>query len=217
MNLLEKYDIPKNAIFTVAGTVGVGKSTLTNSLSKALGFKTSFENVQNNPYLDKYYKDFLAWGFHLQIFFLAERFKEQKRMFHEGGGFVQDRSIYEDTGIFARMLKDQGNMTDEDFNTYSSLFEAMVLTPYFPAPNALIYIDGDLEDVLERIKKRGRKMEQETDVAYWKDLYNRYDTWINNFNHCPVVKININEYDLKNNPESIEVVVAKIAQAIHTK
>ena len=52
-----------------------------------------------------------------------------------GGGFVQDRSIYEDTGIFAQMHADQGTMSATDFETYSSLFEAMVMTPYFPHPD----------------------------------------------------------------------------------
>lgn len=48
------YDIPKDAIITVAGTVGVGKSTLTKELAKRLGFKTSLEEVVNNPYLEAF-------------------------------------------------------------------------------------------------------------------------------------------------------------------
>ena len=51
MNLREKYGIPENAVITVAGTVGVGKSTMTEALAKALNFRTSFEQVDDNPYL----------------------------------------------------------------------------------------------------------------------------------------------------------------------
>ena len=101
---MNNYGIPQNAIITIAGTVGVGKSTLTQALADKLNFKTSFENVEHNPYLDKFYSDFERWSFHLQIY-LAERFKEQKRMFEYGGGFVQDRSIYEDVDIFAKCMK----------------------------------------------------------------------------------------------------------------
>ena len=139
MNLREKYNIPGNAVITVAGTVGVGKSTLTKALAKALNFRTSFEKVDDNPYLEKFYADFEKWSFHLQIYFLAERFKEQKRIFEYGGGFVQDRSIYEDTGIFARMHYEKGTMSKEDYETYTSLFNAMVMTPFFPHPDFLIY------------------------------------------------------------------------------
>lgn len=74
---MNNYGIPQNAVITIAGTVGVGKSTLTQALADKLNFKTSFENVDHNPYLDKFYHNFERWSFHLQIYFLAERFKEQ--------------------------------------------------------------------------------------------------------------------------------------------
>ncbi|MEC3410851.1 deoxynucleoside kinase, partial [Bacillus thuringiensis] len=115
MNLRQKYDIPNDAVITIAGTVGVGKSTMTTALANALGYRTSFEKVDSNPYLDKFYADFTRWSFHLQVYFLAERFKEQKRIFEYGGGFVQDRSIYEDTGIFAKMHHEKGTMTETDY------------------------------------------------------------------------------------------------------
>ena len=104
--------------------------------------------------------------------FLAERFKEQKRMFEYGGGFIQDRSIYEDVDIFAKMHEEQGTMSKEDFKTYSELFEAMVMTPYFPKPDVLIYLDCDYDEVIDRIHQRGRDMEMNTDPAYWKSYLN---------------------------------------------
>lgn len=214
MNLRTKYDIPANAVITIAGTVGVGKSTMTNALADALRFRTSFEKVDTNPYLDKFYADFERWSFHLQIYFLAERFKEQKRIFEYGGGFIQDRSIYEDTGIFAKMHYEKGTMSPVDYETYKSLFEAMVMTPYFPHPDLLIYLEGSIDDILERIKLRGRPMEQQTPITYWEEMHGRYENWINNFNACPVLRLNINDYDLFNNPESIEPIVEKIATHI---
>ncbi|WP_436895749.1 deoxynucleoside kinase [Mammaliicoccus sciuri] len=208
--------IPNDAIITIAGTVGVGKSSLTQALSERLNFKTSFEKVDNNPYLEKFYHDFERWSFHLQIYFLAERFKEQKRMFEYGGGFIQDRSIYEDVDIFAKMHEEQGTMTKEDYATYRELFEAMVMTPYFPKPDALIYLECDYNDVIQRIQRRGRQMEIETDEAYWKKLFSRYDNWINNFTECPVVRVNINDYDLYEDPDSINHIIDKIAHVIET-
>lgn len=210
MNLREKYNIPGNAVITVAGTVGVGKSTFTKALAKALNFRTSFEKVDDNPYLEKFYADFEKWSFHLQIYFLAERFKEQKRIFEYGGGFVQDRSIYEDTGIFARMHYEKGTMSKEDYETYTSLFNAMVMTPFFHHPDLLIYLEGSFEDILERIQERGRPMEQKTDISYWKEMYNRYQEWIDSFNACPVLRLNINDYDLYSDENSLEEIISKI-------
>lgn len=209
-----KYGIPNNAVITIAGTVGIGKSTMTKALAKALNFRTSFEKVDGNPYLDKFYKDFKRWSFHLQIYFLAERFKEQKRIFEYGGGFVQDRSIYEDTGIFAKMHWEKGTMDPVDYETYTSLFDAMVMTPYFPHPDLLIYLEGSFDDVLARLRTRGREMEKDTPIEYWREMYDRYENWINNFNVCPVMRVNINDYDLINDEDSIEFILERMGNMI---
>ncbi|TXC78711.1 deoxynucleoside kinase [Metabacillus litoralis] len=214
MNLREKYNIPHNSVITIAGTVGVGKSTMTKTLARELDFKTSFEKVDSNPYLDKFYADFERWSFHLQIYFLAERFKEQKKIYEYGGGFVQDRSIYEDTGIFAKMHYEKGTMSEVDYETYKNLFDAMVMTPYFPHPDLLIYLEGSLDDILSRIKLRGRPMEQQTPIDYWKEMHERYENWINNFNACPVLRININDYDIMTNEQTIEPIIARVGQFI---
>ena len=214
MKLSDKYNIPNDTIITIGGMVGIGKSTITNSLADALNFRTSLEKVDTNPYLDKFYHDFERWSFHLQIYFLAERFKEQKKIFQYGGGFIQDRSIYEDTGIFAKMHYEKGTMSPTDYETYSSLFEAMVLTPFFPHPDLLIYLEGSFEQVLERIQMRGREMEQQTPIAYWEEMYTRYTEWINNFNLCPVLRLSIEEYDLINDPDSVELILEKIEKQL---
>jgi len=214
MNLRDKYQIPHDSIITVAGTVGVGKSTMTKALANALNFKTSLEKVDTNPYLGKFYDDFERWSFHLQIYFLAERFKEQKKIFEYGGGFIQDRSIYEDTGIFAKMHYENGTMSKTDYETYTNLFEAMVMTPYFPHPDLLIYLEGSFDNILERIHNRGREMEKSTPNAYWEELYNRYEEWINNFNACPILRIDISDYDLLKQEESIEPILDKISHFI---
>lgn len=210
---MNSYHIPENAIITVAGTVGVGKSTLTGALAKRLNFQTSLEQVDHNPYLEKFYHDFERWSFHLQIYFLAERFKEQKKMFELGGGFVQDRSIYEDTGIFAKMHADQGTMSKTDYETYTSLYEAMVMTPYFPHPDVLIYIEGSLPSILTRINERGREMEIQTDVSYWEHMHGRYSKLINEFTACPVLRLNIDDYDV-NDETSMSDILVKVGNAI---
>lgn len=215
MDLREKYNIPADAVITIAGTVGVGKSTLTKALAEALNFRTSLEKVDENPYLEKFYADFKRWSFHLQIYFLAERFKEQKRIFEYGGGFIQDRSIYEDTGIFARMHYEKGTMSEEDYQTYTSLFNAMVMSPFFHHPDLLIYLEGPFENILQRIRERGRPMEQKTDISYWKEMYSRYQEWIDSFNACPVLRLNINDYDLFTDEKSLEEIISKIGKIIN--
>lgn len=211
---MKSHDIPKNSVFAVAGMVGAGKSTMAHAIAKRLNFRESLENVAENPYLERFYEDFERWSFHLQIFFLAERFKEQKLIFENGGGFVQDRSIYEDVGIFAKMHADEGTMEAVDFETYMHLYEAMVMTPYFPRPDALIYLEGPLPVILDRIEERGREMELHTPRSYWEEMYRRYDKWIESFTACPVIRMNIEDYDLLTNEDDIDLVIEKIAESI---
>lgn len=134
-------------------------------------------------------------------------------MFELGGGFVQDRSIYEDTGIFAKMHADQGTMSPTDYATYTSLYEAMVMTPYFPHPDVLIYIEGSLSSILNRIQERGREMEIQTDVSYWEHMHARYSQWINEFSACPVLRLNIDEYDVKD-PASVSAILEQVGRTI---
>lgn len=201
--------INNDTVIAIAGTVGVGKSTLTQKLADKLNFKTSFEMVEGNPYLDKYYENFERWGFHLQIFFLAQRFKENKKIFEYGGGFVQDRTIYEDLEIFAKMNFDNKTMAEDDYETYKNLFEAMVLTPFFKKPDIIIYLEGDMDTVLNRIKERGRESELSTDEEYWQNLHQRYTEWIDNFNHTPLLRLNINDYDVEDE-KSIDMIINKM-------
>lgn len=208
---MKPHNIPENSVFAVAGMVGAGKSTMAHAIAERLGFQESLENVAENPYLERFYSDFERWSFHLQIFFLAERFKEQKHIFESGGGFVQDRSIYEDVGIFAKMHADEGTMEAVDFETYMNLYDAMVMTPYFPHPNALIYLEGPLPVILDRIEERGREMELQTPRSYWEEMYRRYQQWIDSFTACPVIRLNIEEYDLLGNGGDIELIIKKIA------
>ncbi len=212
-NRTKDNNIPRNLVISIAGSVGVGKSTLTEKLAEALGFKTSFENVDDNPYIDKFYKNQKLYGFHLQVYFLAEKMRNQKIIHDYGGGFVQDRTIYEDVEIFAKMNYDKGNMNEEDFRKYLKIYETM--NPYFKGPDLVIYLEGNDEQIIKRISERSRDAEMETPLSYWNDLLRRYEKWIDEYSHSPVVRININEYDLINVPESINVVIYKIKRALN--
>ena len=53
-------------------------------------------------------------------------------------------------------------------------------------------------------------MEQQTPHTYWEEMHGRYENWINNFNACPVLRVDINDYDLMKNPAQVEDVVSRI-------
>ena len=88
----------------VAGNIGVGKTTLTERIGARLGWWTGYESVADNPYLSDFYSDMRAWSFHLQVFFLGHRAEQYLEASRDARSAILDRSIYEDTFIFARAL-----------------------------------------------------------------------------------------------------------------
>ena len=167
---------PSGYFLAVAGNIGVGKTELTVRLSEELGWAAYFEPVIQNPYLDAFYDNMARWSFHLQIYFLSERFKAQVEIGQSPQPFIQDRTIYEDAEIFARTLHAQGSMTDVDFRNYCALFD--VLTSYLRPPDLILYLRATPSILMERIAKRGRPSERSITPDYLSRLNHAYDDWM---------------------------------------
>lgn len=193
---------------TVIGNVGAGKSTLTRELSRMLEFDASYERVANNPYLSDFYADQVAWGFHLQIYFLSQRYKDIVDIQEAARDHIQDRSIYEDVEIFARALHDTGKMADRDFQTYHDLFHNMV--DHLIRPDLAIYLTGSLDTILKRIASRGRESEKAVPAAYWADLHTRYERFISGYSQSPILWVDIDRFDLYKHPEHLDMLAAEV-------
>jgi deoxyadenosine/deoxycytidine kinase len=168
--------VPRGFFLAIAGNIGVGKTELTDRLSRDLGWYAYYEPVIQNPYLDPFYADMARWAFHLQIYFLSERFKAQVTIGESVGAFIQDRTIYEDREIFARTLHDQGDMTDVDFENYTALFDCMV--SFLRKPDLILYLKASPETLMERIARRGRESEKSITLDYLSRLGRKYDEWM---------------------------------------
>ena len=110
----------------IAGNIGAGKTSLTKQLSKSLKYKSYYEDVIANPYLDDFYNHMERWSFNLQIYFLNSRFKQLVAIDKGKENVIQDRTIYEDAFIFAPNLNAMGLMTQRDYDNYLSLFDTMI-------------------------------------------------------------------------------------------
>jgi deoxyadenosine/deoxycytidine kinase len=160
----------------IAGNIGSGKTTLTKMLAKRYGWTPRYEPVDNNPYLDDFYKDMNRWSFNLQVYFLNKRFKEVVEIANSNETIIQDRTIFEDARIFAPNLHEQGYMSDRDFENYSNLFDLMM--SLVKLPQLMIYIRSSIPTLVNHIEKRGRSFEQSIRIDYLTGLQKRYEDWI---------------------------------------
>ncbi|HEY3367526.1 MAG TPA: deoxynucleoside kinase [Symbiobacteriaceae bacterium] len=193
---------------TVIGNVGAGKSTLTRMLSAQLNFDASFERADTNPYLSDFYQDQTKWGFHLQMYFLAQRYRDLLKIQEAGRNHIQDRSIYEDVSIFARALHETGKMSDRDFGTYHDFFHTMV--DRLIRPDLAIYLTGNIDTILRRIAMRGRDSEKAVPVTYWAGLHARYDQFIGEYVQSPVLWVDIDRFDMFKHPEHLGLLAGEI-------
>ncbi len=183
----------KKQFITIAGNIGVGKSTLVKLLVARNGWDPIFETVAENPYLADFYQDMNRWSFHSQIFFLSRRLQQHHELLQRKNSIIQDRSVYEDAEIFARNLYKQGDMGERDWESYYDLYQtlAMMLQP----PDLVIYLKASTSTLRRRIVQRGRDYEQKIQDSYLSQLNDLYDEWADSFMLSSVLTIDTNNLD----------------------
>lgn len=199
--------------------VGAGKSTLSRALASRFGLQLALESVdEHNPWLERFYAggpdDMRRHSLQLQLHFLATRFESMRRMRGMGGSWVLDRTWYEDAEIFARGLAEQELMTPDEWVLYSRLYRELLHAPAARPPRLLVYLHAPLDTLLERIQRRGRSKERDVDAGYWAALHGRYERWIAGFRHCPVLTLDVRDYDLVADPLAVEYVAGRVRQQL---
>ena len=197
----------------VAGNIGVGKTTLTGLLAKNFNWEPHYESVDNNPYLDDFYTDMQRWAFNLQVYFLNSRFGQLKEFQESGKNIIQDRTIYEDSHIFAPNLHAMGLMTSRDFDNYSSLFNLM--SSFVNPPDLLIYLRASVPTLVKQIQSRGRDYESSIRIDYLTRLNERYEAWISEYTSGKLLVIDTDDLDFSKNQEDLGFVVDKVNAELH--
>ena len=200
---------------TVAGNIGVGKSTLVRLLCDRLGWTPFFEPEAHNPYLADFYRDMPAWSFHSQVFFLARRLQIHREVLRCPVEAIQDRSIYEDAEIFAANLYEQGSLSARDYETYSALYHG--IAEFLPPPDLVIYLQAAPETLIQRIAQRNRPYELDISRDYLVRLNQLYERWIAGFSLCPVLTVPADQLDYVDRPGHLDLIARKIYEKLSGK
>ncbi|MCT8389240.1 deoxynucleoside kinase [Leuconostoc holzapfelii] len=213
-------------MIVLSGTIGAGKTSLTEMLADHLGSQAFYESVDDNPILPLFYENPKKYGFLLQIYFLNKRLAQIKAARAAGVNNILDRSIYEDALLF-QLTADLNRATQTEVDIYKSLVDNMMAEIAGVAdvknPDLLIHVRVSFETMLSRIKKRGRSFEQIDEnpelFAYYQELNKRYDDWFEAYDRSPKVQIDGDRFDFVSDAAAraivLDMIDSKLAE-VHT-
>jgi len=158
----------------IEGNIGVGKTTLSQLLSKHYNAKLVLEEFAENPFLTKFYENPKQYAFPLELFFLAERFKQQQELIKKNDLFqelVVSDYLFTKCLLFAKV-----NLPDEEYRLYQKMFD--VFSQQLVTPDILIYLHAPVNKLQGNIKKRNRKFEQAIPDDYLFRIQETYRSYI---------------------------------------
>jgi deoxyadenosine/deoxycytidine kinase len=160
----------KHQFITIEGNIGAGKTTLSNILAQKLNAKLILEEFADNPFLPKFYEKPDQYAFPLELFFMAERYKQLKDFLHTQDLFQEvtiSDYLFTKCLLFAKV-----NLPDEEFRLYQKLFD--IIHQQISIPDILIYLHAPVQKLQQNIKKRNRSYEQDIKDDY---LFNLQETY----------------------------------------
>ncbi|HVX48742.1 MAG TPA: deoxynucleoside kinase [Chitinophagaceae bacterium] len=187
---------------TIEGNIGAGKTTLAHLLSKKLNARLILEEFADNPFLPKFYQDPKQFAFPLELFFLAERYKQLKTRIYTTDLFqsvtVSDY-LFNKCLLFARV-----NLPEDEFKLYQRLFD--IINQQIVFPDVLIYLHAPVGRLQENIKKRNRSYEQDIPDSYLLKIQETYQSYIKEHN-IKTILIDAGNADFLGNEEHLQIVL----------
>jgi deoxyadenosine/deoxycytidine kinase len=194
----------------IEGVIGAGKTSLAKRLAEKLNAKLVLESFEENPFLDKFYKDPARYAFHTQIHFLLSRYKQlltlrQEDLFHDN--IVSDY-IFEKDKIFAYL-----NLKDDELDLYEKIVS--LIERQIRIPDIVIYLQSTVERLMSNIKHRARPYEEEMKEDYISDLNEGYNYFFFRYRATKIMIVNVSEIDFVNNQDDFDRLTAEILKAEH--
>lgn len=202
---LAGLDVPRYIV--VEGPIGVGKTTLARRIADTFGHDTLLEPAEENPFLDRFYREGGRHALATQLYFLLHRVRQLAEIGDEGlfaPQLVADFLLEKDR-LFAEITLDA-----EELELYAQIHEKLVLSA--PTPDLVVYLQAPTRVLLERIRRRGVPSEQRIDAAYLDALIDAYARFFHFYDGAPLLIVNAGEIDFAHNDEHYAALIGRIAE-----
>ncbi|OQP61564.1 deoxynucleoside kinase [Niastella vici] len=197
----------KYHFITIEGNIGAGKTTLAHLLAKHFNARLILEEFADNPFLPKFYENPQQYAFPLELFFMAERYKQLKELIHTNDLF---QSVTITDYLFTKcLLFAKINLPEEEYRLYQKLFE--IIHQQLVQPDLLIYLHAPVNRLQQNIKKRNRSYEQSIPDEYLLNIQQTYTHYIKQHN-IKTLFIDASNADFLSNPKHLQVVIEALDQ-----
>lgn len=192
----------KYSFVTIEGNIGAGKTTLSHLLAKHFNARLVLEQFADNPFLAKFYENPKQYAFPLELFFMAERFKQLKEL-------IQQKDLFQNVTIsdylFTKcLLFAKVNLPEDEFRLYQRLFE--IIHQQLLQPDILIYLHAPVNKLQQNIKKRGRTFEQSIPDDYLFSIQETYTHYIRQHN-LKTIFVDASNADFLHNEQHLQVIL----------
>lgn len=197
-------DTPHRFI-VIEGPIGVGKTTLARRLAEALDAELVLEQAEQNPFLERFYRDRQAMAFATQLHFLFQR-SQQLAALRQADLFASQRVadyLLDKDDLFARVTLDAA-----EYALYQQVHARLAIDP--PKPDLVVYLQAPVDVLVERIGRRRIPMEQHIDRAYLERLNQAYARFFHDYDAAPLLIVNAATIDPAGNAADFEELRAAI-------
>src|ERR1700761_5801648 len=198
----KKARFMKYHFITIEGNIGAGKTTLSHLLARHYNTRLVLEQFAGNPFLSKFYENPAQYAFPLELFFMAERYKQLKEFVHTGDLFqtitISDY-LFTKCLLFARV-----NLPEQEYKLYQKLFE--IMSAQLVQPELLIYLHAPVSKLQANIRKRNRSYEQAIPDEYLLSIQETYTQYIRQHN-IRTLFIDVSNADFLGNKAHLDVII----------